>query len=212
MASPPPTEVRRSAPPHEGPEESAIIRNGQSLAGETKRLVDGAMNLAEHDADTVRGSPHRRHVRDELGRPLERVEPGGVADVDRRARGCLRRQRRQIYVASTFGNNSIIRMDDMTGANWTSVGTTGSGAPQFEAPKDVFVDGAGRICVTDSFNYRIVRMDDMSGKNWTTFGTGGTGVNEFSVPTSIFVDATRTSTPPTATSRTHSTGSFGSTT
>ena len=100
----------------------------------------------------------------------------------------------------------------MTGANWTSVGTTGSGAPQFEALKDVFVDGAGRIYVTDSFNYRIVRMDDMSGKNWTTFGTGGTGVNEFSVPTSIFVDATRTSTPPTATSRTHSTGSFGSTT
>jgi streptogramin lyase len=95
----------------------------------------------------------------------------------------------KIYMASTFGNNSIIRIDDMTGANWTSVGTTGSGTLQFQAPKDVFVDGSGHIYVTDSFNYRIVRMDDMTGKNWTTFGTRGTGVNQFSVPTSIFVDA-----------------------
>jgi hypothetical protein len=94
----------------------------------------------------------------------------------------------KIYIADTFGLNQIIRMDDMTGTNWTTVGSTGSGTLQFNAPKNVFVDGAGRIYVTDSFNYRIVRMDDMTGKNWTTFGTRGTGVDGFAFPTSIFVD------------------------
>ena len=94
----------------------------------------------------------------------------------------------KIYIADTFGADQIIRIDDMTGTNWTTVGSMGSGALEFNAPKNVFVDSGGHIYVTDSFNYRIVRMDDMTGKNWTTFGTRGTGVDQFSFPTGIFVD------------------------
>jgi hypothetical protein len=94
----------------------------------------------------------------------------------------------KIYIADTFGGDRIVRIDDMTGTNWTTVGSTGSGALEFNAPKNVFVDSGGHIYVTDSFNYRIVRMDDMTGKNWTTFGTHGTGVDQFSFPTGIFVD------------------------
>jgi len=96
----------------------------------------------------------------------------------------------KIYIADTFGRDHVIRMDDMTGTNWTTVGAMGAGALEFNAPKNVFVDSGGHIYVTDSLNSRIVRMDDMTGKNWTTFGTHGTGVDQFSLPTGIFVDGT----------------------
>ena len=84
-------------------------------------------------------------------------------------------------------------MDDMTGKNWTTFGTRGTGVDQFSFPTGLFVDGAGRIYVTDSdvansFE-RVVRIDDMTGTNWTTFGTSGSGVNQFSALWGVFVDS-----------------------
>ena len=74
-----------------------------------------------------------------------------------------------VYVADT-GNNRIVRMDDMTGANWTTFGKTGTGTNQFQSPYGIFVNAAGKIYVTDNINCRVVRIDNMSGKNWTAFG------------------------------------------
>jgi hypothetical protein len=36
-------------------------------------------------------------------------------------------------------NHRIVRMDDMTGAGWTTLGTFGSGANQFHWPASVFI-------------------------------------------------------------------------
>lgn len=93
-----------------------------------------------------------------------------------------------VYVADT-GNNRIVRMDDMTGANWTTFGKTGTGTNQFQNPYGIFVNAAGRIYVTDNINCRVVRIDNMSGKNWTTFGTCGSGNLQFNNPTGLFVDS-----------------------
>jgi len=93
-----------------------------------------------------------------------------------------------VYVADT-GNNRIVRMDDMTGANWTTLGKTGTGTNQFQSPYDIFVDAAGKIYVTDNTNCRVVRIDNMSGKNWTTFGACGSGSLQFNNPTGLFVDS-----------------------
>ncbi len=53
------------------------------------------------------------------------------------------------------GNNRIVRMDDMAGAGWTTLGSGGSGVNQFVSPAGIAVDRAGRIYVVDTGNHRI---------------------------------------------------------
>ncbi len=60
----------------------------------------------------------------------------------------------------------VIRVDDMTGANWTQIGSHGAGVGQFHTLTGGRYDGAYRFFVHDLFNYRVVRMDDISGLNW----------------------------------------------
>ncbi len=86
------------------------------------------------------------------------------------------------------GNYRIVRIDDMTGAGWTTFGSTGSGVNQFNLPFGIFVDATGKIYVADSGNNRLVRFDDMTGAGWTTFGALGGGVNQFRRPVGVSVD------------------------
>jgi hypothetical protein len=91
----------------------------------------------------------------------------------------------RIYVADP-GNHRIVRVDDMTGAGWTTLGDPGTGV-SFAAIA-IFVDRAGHIYVADSGNARIVRVNDMTGSGWTTFGSRGSGVNQFRNPWWVTVD------------------------
>lgn len=99
----------------------------------------------------------------------------------------------RIYVADR-GNNRIVRMDDMSGANWTTFAGTvqsdhaGSTTP-FKNPTGVAIDAQGRILVADQGNGRIVRMDDMKGSGWTAFGSIGTGANQFKNPAGVALDS-----------------------
>ncbi len=79
----------------------------------------------------------------------------------------------RIYVAD-FDNFRIVRMDDMSGANWTALGRFGNGRGEFINPCGICLDGRGRIYVADQGNDRVVRMDDMHGTNWTAVGSFGT--------------------------------------
>ena len=92
----------------------------------------------------------------------------------------------KIYITDT--NNRIIRMDDMSGANWTEYGSEGNGQGQFSFPLGIFVDSSGKIYIADSGNNRIVRMDDMTGKNWIAFGVQGNGRGQFDGPYWVYVD------------------------
>lgn len=47
-------------------------------------------------------------------------------------------------------NHRIVRMEDLTGKGWTTLGSRGSSVNQFHSPLGLFVDGAGRIYVTDA--------------------------------------------------------------
>lgn len=89
----------------------------------------------------------------------------------------------RIYVADTQ-NSRIIRIDDMSGTNWTAF----SGSSQFSSPSGLWLDTAGRIYVADTLNNRIVRMDDMIGTNLTAVGTLGGGSGQFVNPYAMFVD------------------------
>ncbi len=95
----------------------------------------------------------------------------------------------RIYVIDAL-NHRIVRVNDITGASWTTLGSLGRGVNQFhlEGLSGIFVDRAGQISVGDFFNNRIVRMNDMTGTGWTTLGSLGTGINQFSNPAGVFVD------------------------
>ena len=96
----------------------------------------------------------------------------------------------RIYVADTY-NCRIDRMDDITGANWKTFGTCGSGANQFSTGglADLAVDSLGRIYVADPGNGRMDRFDDMTGTNWTTFGTPGSGTDQLIGAQGVAVDS-----------------------
>src|SRR5262245_31259172 len=74
-----------------------------------------------------------------------------------------------IYVTDSL-NHRVVRVNDMTGTGWTTLGTQGTGAMQFNAPAGLYVawDNSSfppkrHIYVADRLNHRIVRFDNMSG-------------------------------------------------
>jgi hypothetical protein len=66
------------------------------------------------------------------------------------------------------GNGRIDSFDDMSGANWATFGTAGSGTNQLIGAQGVAVDSADWIYIADTGNRCLVRIDDMAGTNWTT--------------------------------------------
>ena len=93
---------------------------------------------------------------------------------------------KRLYIVDN-GNHRLVRINDSTGAGWTSFGSFGAGVNQLNLPTGVAVDGSGRIYITDSANNRIVRINDMTGAGWTTFGSFGSGTNQFSNPFGIHI-------------------------
>src|SRR5262245_3355903 len=74
-------------------------------------------------------------------------------------------QQTRIYVAD-WANHRIVRMNDMHGGGWTTLGGVGSGGEQvFQFPVGVCVDASRRIYVSQQYHHRVFRMDDMLGSN-----------------------------------------------
>lgn len=86
-----------------------------------------------------------------------------------------------VYIADT-GNNRIVRMNDLNGANWSSFGSSGNGVGQFSSPTGIFIDSLGKVYVSDTGNNRIVRFDDFTWKNWISLGSWGGGINQLNQP------------------------------
>lgn len=85
-------------------------------------------------------------------------------------------------------NSTIVRIDDLSGANMQTYGSLGAGADHLNAPTEITNDSQGRLLIVDTGNNRIVRIDDITGANWTEFGAFGNGVNQFNAPTGIATD------------------------
>jgi hypothetical protein len=77
-------------------------------------------------------------------------------------------------------------MYDMNGAGWSTFGTFGDGANEFNGPAGIHV-AFPRIYATDFQNNRIARIDYFNGPGWKALGTLGSGNNQFNWPWDIFV-------------------------
>jgi hypothetical protein len=80
----------------------------------------------------------------------------------------------KIYIADT-GNLRIVRIDDMTGKNWTTLTQSpiiNGYIYKFVSPAHVAIDTAGRIVVGDYQS--VVRVNDMTGAGWTSLKVGTT--------------------------------------
>jgi sugar lactone lactonase YvrE len=98
----------------------------------------------------------------------------------------------RIYVTDFIGPTfqRVDRINDITGAGWTTFGTPGNGVDQFSNPTGIALDSMSRIYVADDGTaQRIDRFDDMTGTNWVTFGSAGSGVHQFDDPFGTALDA-----------------------
>lgn len=65
------------------------------------------------------------------------------------------------------GNRRVVRVDDISGANWISYGQAGAtGAGTFADPRGIAVDGEGRIWISDPGARRVTTIDDLDGTGW----------------------------------------------
>jgi hypothetical protein len=96
-------------------------------------------------------------------------------------------------VIADRGNDRIVAIDDLSGANWQALGMSGSGNLELKRPSGVAVDTYGRIWIADAGNRRIVRVDAIDGSGWTTYGTSGLptaadpAIGSFQDPTGVRV-------------------------
>ncbi|MBA3937125.1 MAG: putative Ig domain-containing protein [Planctomycetes bacterium] len=99
----------------------------------------------------------------------------------------------RIYVADT-GNNRIVRIDNITGANFTALPPTdaipGSSIGRFQNPVGIYTSHSGKTYVADTGNNRIVSFEGMTTTGWTPFGSRGTQDTGYFNPTGIFVRQT----------------------
>src|SRR5262245_25642464 len=68
----------------------------------------------------------------------------------------------RIYVAD-WANHRVVRMDDMTGAGWISIGERG-----LFYPVGVCLDRSGRLVIAEQRNDRVILIDP-DRPRWTTF-------------------------------------------
>jgi sugar lactone lactonase YvrE len=70
-----------------------------------------------------------------------------------------------IYVADK-GHYRVVRLPNMTGNGYTTLGSSGSGVGEFNEPSSLAIGPDGKIYINDQDNDRVVRVDDMTGAGW----------------------------------------------
>jgi predicted glycoside hydrolase/deacetylase ChbG (UPF0249 family)/DNA-binding beta-propeller fold protein YncE len=82
----------------------------------------------------------------------------------------------------------LVRVDDMTGGGWESLGGSGSGEKEFTRPAGLAFDPDGLININDLGNGRIVRTADLSGAGWNISGIDLTPSPDDEQPAGIAID------------------------
>lgn len=100
-------------------------------------------------------------------------------------------RRPRIFVADS-GNNRIVRIvrvDDMTGADWTTFANGSIGGSIPDSISGVPRTGT-HLYLTDQGNGRLVCVDDMTYANGVAVGSSGSGAGQLKFPSGVAAHAT----------------------
>lgn len=123
------------------------------------------------------------------GRFLRRI--GGDKWFSRLASVTVDPQGSRVYAVDLGGVSSEqhrVRVFDATsGAHLTDIGKRGSGAGEFNLPRDIAIGKDGRLYVVDGGNFRVV-VFDRDGRYLQSFGSIGKQYGQFARPKEIAID------------------------
>ncbi|MFB6230641.1 MAG: 6-bladed beta-propeller [Salinibacter sp.] len=73
------------------------------------------------------------------------------------------------------------------GGSQSTIGSTGSGSGQFDAPAGVAIGTAGQVYVADFYNHRVQLLQPGTGqvRQWGTSDTSGSAPGQFTYPTDV---------------------------
>jgi len=147
--------------------------------------VDRSGNLYAADA-----SAKAIMVYDLEGRFLRRI--GGPKFFDRLASVTVDPKGDRVYVVDIGGVSSELHrvrvFDARSGEHLFDIGRRGTGAGEFNLPRDVAVGKEGRLYVVDGGNFRV-QVFDRDGKFLKSFGSVGRQLGQFARPKEIAADA-----------------------
>ena len=97
-----------------------------------------------------------------------------------------------VYVVDIGGvkssHHAIVLYDTLTRSPKRTLGTRGTGEGEFNLPRDVAIDSAGHLYVTDSGNFRV-QVIDQDGRFIRAWGSPGRHLGQFTRPKGIAADA-----------------------
>lgn len=129
-------------------------------------------------------------VFDETGKYVKRI--GGPAHFDRLSSVTVDPTGKRVYAVDIGGvssqNHRVRVFDGDTGAHVMDIGTRGTGAGEFNLPRDLAIGKDGRLYVVDGGNFRV-QVFDAEGRYLTSFGKVGRQFGDFSRPKEIATDA-----------------------
>ncbi len=92
-----------------------------------------------------------------------------------------------VYVVDTLANEVCV-FDVFTGGLLRRFGTTGVAPGQFNYPTHIFVDGSGKVYITDSLNFRV-QVVDQEGNYLYHIGELGDASGYLAIPKGVGVDS-----------------------
>lgn len=129
-------------------------------------------------------------VFDPSGKYSKRI--GGPSFFDRLSSVTVDPDGKRIYAVDIGGvssQNHRVRVFDVdTGAHVMDIGQRGTGAGEFNLPRDLAIGRDGRLYVVDGGNFRV-QVFDAEGRYLTSFGKVGRQFGDFSRPKEIATDA-----------------------
>ncbi len=147
--------------------------------------VDGAGNLYVADA-----TQKTVMVYGPNGKYLRRI--GGPKVFDRLASVTVERSGERVYAVDIGGVSSELHrvrvFDARSGEHLFDIGRRGSGAGEFNLPRDVAIGRDGRLYVVDGGNFRV-QVLERDGKFIKAFGSVGRQMGQFARPKEIATDA-----------------------
>jgi DNA-binding beta-propeller fold protein YncE len=166
------------------PDAKTVTFVGESGTGKLTKPIgvalddEGKVFVADATLNRVFGYAPDGSLALAMGHEAELKAPSGLA---------ADRLNKRIYVADAAMHH-IVCYSTIDGSEIRTIGERGTEPGKFNFPTNLFVDGKGRLYVSDTLNFRV-QVFDADGKVLSVFGTQGDTGGSFNRPKGVGVDS-----------------------